>query len=157
MALRPLSSRQRRKTINAHRFLSRQFWGLIVDRVGGLRTVLAGSVCRITAMAGFLLTQDEAGLFAVAGAFGLGFAGLVPACVVAIRELFPAIEASWRVPTLLLFNGSEMAAGSWLAGAIYDHFGFYGTAFATGILFNATNLAVIGTLVARRNRFWWKN
>ncbi len=40
------------------------------------------------------------------------------ACAVAIRELFPAIEASWRVPTLLLFNGSGMAAGSWLAGAI---------------------------------------
>lgn len=138
-------------------FVSRQFWGLVVDRVGGLRTVLAGSVCQITAMTGFLLTQNEAGLFAVAGAFGLGFAGLVPAYVVAIRRLFPAAEASWRVPTLLLFNGSGMATGSWLAGAIYDHFGFYGAAFATGILFNAANLAVIGTLVVRRNRFWWKN
>jgi MFS family permease len=138
-------------------FLSRQFWGLVVDRVGGLRTVLAGSLCQITAMTGFLLTQDEAGLFAVAGAFGLGFAGLVPAYVVAIRELFPAAEASWRVPTLLLFNGSGMATGSWLAAAIYDHFGFYGAAFGTGILFNAANLAVIGMLVVRRNRLWWKN
>jgi hypothetical protein len=102
---------------------------------------------------GFLLTRDEAGLFAVAGAFGLGLAGLVPAHVAAIRELFPAAEASWRVPTLLLFNGSGVAKGSWLAGAIYDHFGFYGAAFGTGILFNAANLAVIGTLVLRRNRF----
>jgi MFS family permease len=138
-------------------FLSRQFWGLVADRLGGLRTVLAGSVCQITAMTGFLLTQHEAGLFAVAGVLGLGFAGLVPAYVVAIRELFPAAEASWRVPTLLLFNGSGMAAGSWLAGAIYDHFGFYGAAFGTGILFNAANLAVVGTLALRRNRFWWKN
>ena len=130
-------------------FLSRQFWGLVADRVSGLGTVLAGSVCQITAMTGFLLTQDEAGLFAVAGAFGLGFAGITPAYVVAIRELFPAAEASWRVPTQLLFLGFGMATGSWLAGVIYDHFGFCGAAFGTGIVFNAANPAVIGTLVLR--------
>lgn len=106
-------------------FLSRQFWGLVADRIGGLRTVLAGSVCQITAMTGFLLTQNEAGLFAVSVAFGLGFSGIIPAYVLAIRELFPAAEASWRVPTLLLCSGSGMAAGGWLAGLIYDQFGFY--------------------------------
>jgi MFS family permease len=131
-------------------FLSRQFWGLVADRIGGLRTVLAGSVCQITAMIGFLLTQNEAGLFAVAGAFGLGFSGIIPAYVVAVRELFPAAEAAWRVPTLLLFSGSGMAAGGWLAGVIYDHFGFYGAAFATGIAFNVVHILVIGTLVLRR-------
>jgi MFS family permease len=77
-------------------FLSRQFWGMVADRFGGLRAVLAGSACQLTAMTGFLLTQDEAGLIAVAAAFGLGFAGIVPAYVVAIRDLFPAGEASWR-------------------------------------------------------------
>ena len=132
-------------------FLSRQFWGLVADRIGGLHTVLAGSLCQIAAMTGFLLTQDEAGLFAVAGAFGFGLGGIVPAYVVAIRELFPAIEASWRVPLQLLFVGSGMATGGWLAGAIYDHFGFYGAAFRLGILFNASNLAVIGALVLRQS------
>ena len=131
-------------------FLSRQFWGLVADRVGGLHTVLAGSMCQIIAMTGFLLTQDEAGLFAVAAAFGFGLAGIVPAYVVAIRDLFPPGEASWRVPMLLLFNQSGMATGSWLAGTIYDHFGFYGAAFGAGILFNAANLFVVGTLVLRQ-------
>src|SRR5207244_2216724 len=73
-------------------FLSRQFWGLVTDRIGGLRTVLAGSLWQVTAMIGFLLTQDEAGLFAVAAMFGLGFSGIIPAYVVAIRGLFPAAE-----------------------------------------------------------------
>jgi MFS family permease len=130
--------------------VSRQFWGLVADRLGGLRTILAGSVCQITAMLGFLLTQDEAGLFAVAATFGLGFSGIIPAYVVAVRELFPSSEASWRVPTVLLFSGSGMAAGGWLAGAIYDYAGFYGAAFATGIMFNLLHLVVIGTLVLRR-------
>ena len=133
-------------------FLSRQFWGLVTDRIGGLRTVLAGSVCQITAMTGFLLTQDEAGLFAVAAMFGLGFSGIIPAYVVAIRELFPAAEASWRIPTLLLFSGSGMAAGGWLAGAIYDYAGFYAAAFATGIVINAAHILVIGPLVWRQGR-----
>ena len=80
-------------------FVSRQFWGCVADRIGGLRTVLAGSACQIAAMVGFLLTQNEAGLFAVAAVFGLGFSGIIPAYVLAVRELFPAAEASWRMPT----------------------------------------------------------
>ncbi len=131
-------------------FLSRQFWGAVADRIGGLRTVLAGSVCQLAAMTGFLLTQNEAGLFAVAAMFGLGFSGMVPAYVLAVRELFPASEASWRVPTVLLFSGSGMAVGGWLAGAIYDHAGFYAAAFAVGILFNLLNTIVVGALVARQ-------
>jgi MFS family permease len=130
--------------------VSRQFWGLIADRLGGLRTILAGSVCQIAAMTGFLLTQDEAGLFAVAATFGLGFSGIIPAYVVAVRDLFPAAEASWRVPTVLLFSGSGMAAGGWLAGVIYDYAGFYGAAFAVGIVVNLLHIIVIGTLVLRR-------
>ncbi len=112
--------------------------------------MLAGSVCMFTAMAGFLLTQDEAGLFTVAAVFGLGFSGIIPAYVVAIRELFPAAEAAWRIPTLLLFSGSGMAAGGWLAGAIYDYAGFYAAAFATGMAVNAAHIVVIGSLVLRR-------
>ena len=131
-------------------FISRQFWGLVTDRIGGVRTVLFGSVCQITAMIGFLLTQNEAGLFAVAAAFGMGFSGIIPAYVMAVRDLFPASEAAWRVPTVLLFSGSGMAAGGWLAGAIYDYAGFYAAAFATGIAFNALHLLVIGTLVLRQ-------
>jgi MFS family permease len=131
-------------------FLSRQVWGAVSDRIGGLRTVLAASLCQIAAMSAFLLTQDEVGLFAVAAAFGLGFSGIIPAYVLAVRDLFPAAEASWRVPTLLLCSGSGMAAGGWLAGILYDHFGSYLPAFATGIGFNVLNLAIVGTLVARQ-------
>ena len=55
-------------------FLARQAWGALADRIGGLRTVLAGSACQAVAIACFLLTQDEAGLFAVSAAFGLASA-----------------------------------------------------------------------------------
>jgi hypothetical protein len=70
----------------------------------------------------------------------------------AVRELFPASEASWRIPTLLMFSGSGMAAGGWLAGLLYDHFGYYAPAFAAGIVINAVQFTVIGILVWRHQR-----
>jgi MFS family permease len=131
-------------------FLSRQIWGAISDRIGGLGTVLIGSAWQAAAMTSFLLTQDEVGLFTVAAAFGLGFSGIIPAYVLALRELFPASEASWRIPTFLLFSGFGMAAGGWMAGLLYDHFGYYAPAFAAGIGSNVLNLMVVGLLVARQ-------
>jgi MFS family permease len=131
-------------------FFSRQFWGMLADRIGGLRAVMAGSACQAVAIAAFLSTQNEIGLFAVSAAFGFGFSGIIPSYVVAIRELFPASEASWRVPTFFFLGMSGMAFGSWLAGALYDHFGFYAPAFGIGVFFNIANLIVIGFLVSRR-------
>jgi MFS family permease len=131
-------------------FVSRQFWGAFADRYGGLRTVFAGSACQALAIAAFLLTRNEAGLFTVSAAFGLGFSGIIPAYVVAIRELFPSAEASWRVPLFLFTGMSGMAFGSWFAGMLYDRFGYYAPAFGAGALFNLANLAVIGFLMARQ-------
>jgi MFS family permease len=131
-------------------FLSRQIWGVISDRIGGLATVLIGSAWQAASMTAFLLTQSEAGLFTVAAAFGLGFSGIIPAYVLAVRELFPASEAFWRIPTLLLFSGGGMAAGGWVAGLLYDHLGFYAPAFAVGIGANILNLLIVSVLVGRK-------
>jgi MFS family permease len=136
--------------LQACAFVSRQFWGWLADKVGGLITLLLGSACQALAIAGFLLTQNEAGLFAVSAVYGLGFSGIVPAYVLVVRELYPSAEASWRVPTVLFVSMGGMAFGSWFAGALYDHFGYYAPAFAIGVAFNIVNLMLIGFLVARR-------
>ena len=133
-------------------FISRQFWGALADRIGGLRTVLVGSVCQALALSAFLSTQDERGLFAIAAAFGFGFSGIIPSYSVTIRDLFPSAEASWRIPTVLFTAMSGMAAGSWVAGLLYDHFGYYAPAFVNGVLFNIVNLALVGFLVSRLPR-----
>lgn len=130
-------------------FLARQAWGALADRIGGLRTILAGSMCQAVAISLFLTTEDEAGLFAISAAFGLGFAGIIPSYSVAIRDLFPSSEASWRMPLTLFTAMSGMAFGSWFAGTLYDHFGFYAPAFGLGVAFNLANLAIIGFLVFR--------
>jgi MFS family permease len=130
-------------------FFARQFWGWLADRIGGLQMICWASAGQATAMAGFLLTQNEVGLYTVSAAFGLGLSGLVPGYVLAVRELFPVSEAGWRIPVVLFPGSLGMATGGWLAGIIYDHFAYYEPAFAAGVLFNLLNLVVISSLVLR--------
>lgn len=131
-------------------FLARQFWGWLADRIGGLQTLLWSSLAQATALSGFLLMRDEAALFAVSAAFGLGFSGLLPAYVIAIREFYPVKEANWRVPTMYFAGFLGMAAGGWGAGVLYDQFGYYLPAFAVGIAFNVVNLVILLCLVLRQ-------
>jgi MFS family permease len=133
-------------------FISRQFWGACADRFGGLRTVMAGSALQALAIAAFLLTRDEVGLFAIASVFGLGFSGIIPSYSVTIRDLYPSREASWRIPTVLMTAMSGMAFGSWFAGKLFDVFLSYRLAFGSGVLFNLINLALILFLVSRMAR-----
>jgi MFS family permease len=133
-------------------FMSRQVWGAISDRVGGLYTMLAGSACQTVGLALFLATQNELGLFTVSAMFGFGFSGLVPANILASRELFPVGEAYWRMPTLLLCSGSGMATGGWIGGVLYDYFGYYAPAFAVGVGVSMINFMIISVLAFRRSR-----
>ena len=133
-------------------FVAQQMWGWLADRVGGLSTVLFASIGMAAAMIGFVATQDELGLFSVSAVFGLGFGGLIPGYILAVRALFPAQEATWRIPMVLFPGSVGMAVGGWLAGAMYDEFGFYAPAFAAGIAFNLVNIAVILPLVLRERR-----
>ena len=133
-------------------FVSRQAWGWLSDKIGALQTILICSSLQVTALTAMMLTQDELGLFLVSAFFGLGFSGIIPAYALAVRELFPVGEASWRIPTLLMCTATGMAVGTWLAGALYDWFGYYAPAFATGVALNALNVMIIGFLVALQRR-----
>jgi MFS family permease len=129
-------------------FISRFFWGWLSDTMGGLYTILAASICQAAAMVGFIFTQDEAGLFAVSAAFGLGFSGIIPAYIVVLRKLYPAEQAAWRIPFWFFCNIIGMAIGAWLAGYAYDQLGTYAPAFLFGIVLNIANIVIIWCLAA---------
>jgi MFS family permease len=129
--------------------ISRQAWGIMADRTGGLRMLLAGSAAQAVANAAFLLCRSELSLFVVAGIYGLAFSGIVPAYAMIVRDLFPSREASWRIPTILFTSMSGMAFGSWFAGWLFDRAESYAPAIQIGMVCNAINLVLIGFLVAR--------
>jgi MFS family permease len=94
----------------------------------------------------------EVGLFVISAAFGFAFAGIIPAYAVTVRDLFPSSEASWRMPLTLFTAMSGMAVGSWLAGALYDRYGYYDLAFGNAVIFNLINISIIGFLFFRVTR-----
>ena len=128
--------------------LSPRFRGWPSDRMDGSWTVLLGGLAQTLGMLRFLATQDEAGFFFAAAAAGLGFAGLVPAHVLAAREHFPAIEASWRVPALPSCSLSGLVFGAWIAGLISDGVGFHAAGWWAGIAFNLARIVPLGALLA---------
>ncbi|HET6610106.1 MAG TPA: MFS transporter [Rhodopila sp.] len=133
-------------------FISRQVWGMVADRIGGLRTIIAGSAAQMLTLASFLLTRSEAALFLVAAAYGLGFSGLIPSYSVVIRDLYPSDEASWRIPTVLMFLMGGMAFGSWFGGKLFDIFHSYRMAFTVGVGLSAVHFLIVFVLANRMAR-----
>jgi MFS family permease len=122
---------------------SRLMFGSVFGRIGGLRTLLLGSVMQAIALALYLPFDGLVSLYVVSAVFGLAQGGLVPAYAVIIRELFPAREAGLRVSLAISTTLAGMALGGWLAGAIYDWTGSYRAALMNGIGWNVVNLAIV--------------
>jgi MFS family permease len=134
-------------------FVSRLGYGMIADRLGGLRTLLIGSAGQATMLVVFSLVDSVAGLFVAAALFGLVHGGIVPSYALIVRELFPASQAGRRIGMVILFGTIGMALGGWLGGQIFDLFGSYQSAFMVGVAFNLGNLALVGTMLRRQGRY----
>ena len=125
--------------------------GFISDRIGGLRTLLLGSVLQALALVAFLGADTLTLLFVVSAVFGLSQGGIVPSYTIIIRTYFPAHEAGRRVGWAMLFTFAGMALGGWMAGALYDLTGSYTASFINAVAFNVLNAAIV-VFLARRHR-----
>ena len=129
--------------------LSRLVSGWISDHIGGLRTLLLGSLLQGAALLMFLPSDGLVSLYVVSGMFGLFQGGIVPAYALIVREYFPAEEAGARVGTVLMATLLGMALGGWMSGAVFDLTGSYRAAFVNGIAWNLLNVAIVGFLLWR--------
>jgi MFS family permease len=132
--------------------VSRVVSGLICDRIGGLRTLLLGSVLQGLALLLFIPFNGLMSLYLVSALFGLFQGGIVPSYAIIVREYFPAAEAGARVGTVLMATLFGMALGGWLSGKVFDMTGSYQAAFINGIGWNLLNLAVVLFLMWRLRR-----
>ena len=127
--------------------VSRIASGLICDRIGGLRTLLLGSVLQGVALLLFLPFDGLVSLYVVSALFGLFQGGIVPSYAIIVREHFPPAEAGARVGTVLMATLFGMALGGWMSGKVFDLTGSYHAAFLNGLAFNALNLSIAGFLL----------
>jgi MFS family permease len=123
--------------------VSRLTSGYIADKIGGVMTLLIGSVLQCAALFLFIPFNGLASLYLVSLIFGLSQGGIVPSYAVIVREYLPAHEAGQRVGLVIMSTILGMALGGWLSGWIYDLTGSYQAAFLNGIAWNFLNMAVM--------------
>jgi MFS family permease len=129
--------------------VSRLVSGAICDRIGGLRTLLLGSVLQGLALLLFLPFDGLVSLYIISALFGLFQGGIVPSYAIIVREHFPAAEAGARVGTVLMATLFGMALGGWMSGKVFDLTGSYHAAFINGIGWNLLNLTIVLFLLWR--------
>jgi MFS family permease len=127
--------------------------GFLADRIGGIRTLLIGSVAQGFALLSYLFFDGLSSLYVISAMFGLFQGGIVPSYAIIVRESMPASEAATRVGLVILASVFGMSFGGWVSGVIFDSTGSYAAAFTNGLAWNALNIAIMaGLLIRARQR-----
>jgi MFS family permease len=129
--------------------VSRLVFGVISDRIGGLRTLLLAAGLQCVALFLFLPFDSLASLFVISALFGLFQGGIVPSYAIIVREYFPAGEAGARIGTVIMATLVGMALGGWASGRIFDFAGSYQAAFVHGIAWNLVCVSIVAWLLQR--------
>ena len=132
--------------------VSRLISGAICDRIGGVRTLLLGSVLQGLSLLLFIPFDSLVSLYLVSALFGLFQGGLVPSYAIIVREHFPPAEAGARVGTVMMCSLLGMALGGWMSGKVFDLTGSYHAAFINGAAWNSLNLTIALFLLWRMRR-----
>ena len=122
--------------------VSRLVSGAICDRIGGLRTLVLGSVLQGIALLLFLPFDGMVSLYVISALFGLFQGGIVPSYAIIVREYFPAQKVGVLVGAVIMATMIGMALGGWMSGKVFDLTGSYHAAFVNGVLWNALNLSI---------------
>jgi len=130
--------------------VSRLASGWIADRIGGVATLLLGSVLQSIALILFLPFDGLTSLYVIASLFGLFQGGIVPSYAIMVREYFAPSEAGTRVGTVLMASLAGMALGGWMSGVVFDLTGSYRAAFLNGIAWNLLNISIVLWILRRR-------
>ncbi len=132
--------------------ISRIGSGFLADKIGGIRTLLIGSVAQGFALLFYLFFDSLTSLYIISAMFGLFQGGIVPSYAIIVREAMPASEAATRVGIVILASVFGMSFGGWVSGVIFDATGSYAAAFLNGLAWNALNITIVVSLLIRARR-----
>src|SRR5439155_808733 len=99
--------------------------GLVADRVGATRTLVAGLALQAVAVSLYVFTRDLASFYALAVMFGFAYGGVMPLYAILVREYFGARIMGTTFGAVAFVSTLGMALGPWAGGWLYDAFGSY--------------------------------
>jgi MFS family permease len=100
--------------------------GLLADRFGAKRTLIAGLALQAALVFSYLFTRDALGFYAAAIVFGVAYGGVMPLYALVTREYFGEKVMGTAYGAVFLVSTLGMGLGSWAGGFIHDHLGTYG-------------------------------
>jgi len=118
--------------------------GLMADRVGAKRTLVAGLALQAIAVSLYLGARQVSGFYAVALVFGFAYGGVMPLYAILVREYFGERIMGAAFGAVAFVSTLGMALGPWAGGWLYDTFGGYFWLFlgSFGIGLGAVAIAV---------------
>jgi MFS family permease len=99
--------------------------GLVADRVGAKRTLVAGLALQAVAVSFYVFTRDLGSFYALAVVFGFAYGGVMPLYAILVREYFGARSMGTIFGAVAFVSTLGMALGPWAGGSLYDAFGGY--------------------------------
>ena len=110
-------------------FSGRIFCGLLADRIGVKRTLVAGLAFQAVAIALYLGVRELPAFYAIALVFGFAYGGVMPLYAVVIREYFGARNMGAIFGAVSTVATLGMALGPVTGGWLYDGSGTYAWMF----------------------------
>jgi MFS family permease len=99
--------------------------GLVADRAGARRTLIAALTLQAVAVSLYLFTSSLASFYVVAMLFGLSYGGAMPLYAILVREYFPGGIMGSVFGVVAMISTLGMAIGPVAGGWLFDTFGGY--------------------------------
>jgi MFS family permease len=121
--------------------------GVLADRFGARRTLLAGLALQAAVIVLYLFVRDVALFYALAVVFGVAFGGVMPLYALVTREYFGEKVMGAAYGGVFLVSTLGMGLGSFAGGVLYDRLGSYAWLYAGSFAIGAA--AVVLALTFR--------
>lgn len=103
----------------------RLLFGVLADRLGAKKVLIAGLLIQAFAAASYLLVNRLGGFYAVAVVFGLAYGGVMPLYAVLARDYFGPRILGTVLGAATMVSSLGMALGPVVGGWLYDNYGSY--------------------------------
>jgi MFS family permease len=126
--------------------------GLIADRTGAKRTLVACLALQTVAISLYVLAHDLDTLYAVSVLFGFSYGGAMPLYAILVREHFPAKIMGSVFGIVAMIAALGMALGPPVGGWLFDRVGGYGWLYIASSAIGIAAALMAMTLRPRRPR-----
>jgi predicted MFS family arabinose efflux permease len=105
--------------------------GLVADRVGAKRTLVAGLALQAALVFLYLFARDARSFYLLGAVFGLAYGGVMPLYALVTHEYFGEKIMGTAYGGVFLISTLGMGIGSFAGGLLFDRLGSYAWLFVT--------------------------